>query len=63
MSRQRPGGRGQAGVDADDAGGDCTTTEHLLAAGRRRVATVAGPRDPIAGIDRHAGDRRPPGAR
>ena len=44
-------------VDADNAGGARAATEHLLARGRRRVATVTGPRDMIAGIDRYAGYR------
>jgi DNA-binding LacI/PurR family transcriptional regulator len=44
-------------VDADNAGGARAATAHLLAAGRRRVATVTGPRDMIGGIDRYAGYR------
>jgi len=44
-------------VDADNAGGAREATAHLLAAGRRRVATVTGPRDMIGGIDRYAGYR------
>ena len=45
-------------VDADNAGGAQAATAHLLGSGRRRVATVTGPRDMIAGIDRYAGYRR-----
>jgi DNA-binding LacI/PurR family transcriptional regulator len=44
-------------VDADNEGGARAATAHLLAAGRRRVATVTGPRDMIGGIDRYAGYR------
>jgi DNA-binding LacI/PurR family transcriptional regulator len=48
-------GRAVCYVDADNAGGARTATAHLLAQGRRRIATVTGPRDMIAGIDRYAG--------
>ncbi len=44
-------------VDADNTGGGQAATAHLLAAGRRRVATVTGPQDMVAGIDRLAGHR------
>jgi DNA-binding LacI/PurR family transcriptional regulator len=50
-------GRSVCYVDADNAGGARDATEHLLAGGRRRIATVSGPQDMIAGIDRHAGYR------
>ncbi|WP_448607764.1 LacI family DNA-binding transcriptional regulator [Geodermatophilus sp. URMC 60] len=50
-------GRRVCYVDADNAGGARAATEHLLAGGRRRVATVTGPRDMIAGIDRYEGYR------
>ncbi len=50
-------GRRVCYVDADNAGGARAATEHLLAGGRRRVATVTGPRDMIAGIDRSEGYR------
>ena len=49
--------RPSAYVDADNVGGGCTATEHLLALGRRVVGTVTGPADMVAGIDRHAGYR------
>ncbi|MGD9956672.1 MAG: LacI family DNA-binding transcriptional regulator [Candidatus Nanopelagicales bacterium] len=42
-------------VDADNRGGARAATEHLLARGRRRVATITGPRDMAAGNDRLAG--------
>jgi DNA-binding LacI/PurR family transcriptional regulator len=48
-------GRPAAYVDADNVGGGCAATEHLLTSGRRVVATVTGPADMVAGIDRHAG--------
>ena len=44
-------------VDADNRGGAVVATEHLLGIGRRRVATVTGPLDMIAGVDRYAGYR------
>jgi DNA-binding LacI/PurR family transcriptional regulator len=44
-------------VDADNAGGGALATSHLLAAGRRHVATVTGPLDMCAGQDRLAGYR------
>ncbi len=44
-------------VDADNAAGATTATEYLAAAGRRRIATVTGPLDMIAGVDRYAGYR------
>jgi DNA-binding LacI/PurR family transcriptional regulator len=48
-------GRPAAYVDADNVGGGRAATEHLLGIGRRVVATVTGPADMAAGIDRHAG--------
>ena len=44
-------------VDADNAGGARTAVGHLLRCGRRRVVTVAGPRDMAVGIDRLSGYR------
>jgi DNA-binding LacI/PurR family transcriptional regulator len=44
-------------VDADNIGGARTATGHLVRAGRRRVVTIAGPRDMTPGIDRLAGYR------
>lgn len=48
-------GRAVAYVDADNAGGAAVATRFLLEQGRRRIATVTGPMDMIAGVDRHAG--------
>jgi DNA-binding LacI/PurR family transcriptional regulator len=42
-------------VDADNRGGAERAVQHLIAGGRARVATVAGPRDMIPGVDRLAG--------
>ena len=44
-------------VDADNSGGAVLATRHLVDQGRRRIATVTGPRDMNAGIDRLAGFR------
>ena len=44
-------------VDADNAGGAEQGTAFLAGQGRRRIATVTGPGDMIAGIDRAAGYR------
>jgi DNA-binding LacI/PurR family transcriptional regulator len=44
-------------VDVDNVFGARQATEHLLASGRRRVATIAGPLDMTAGQDRLAGYR------
>jgi DNA-binding LacI/PurR family transcriptional regulator len=59
------GGTGGAGtgpaaewfVDIDNVGGGRQAVEHLLQAGRRRVATIAGPQDMGAGLARLAGYR------
>lgn len=42
-------------VDADNVGGGRLAAEHLLAAGRRRIATITGPQDMAVGRDRLAG--------
>ncbi|MEV0001152.1 LacI family DNA-binding transcriptional regulator [Micromonospora sp. NPDC050980] len=44
-------------VDVDHTGGVTRAVEHLIAAGRRRVATIAGPQDMVAGIERLIGYR------
>jgi DNA-binding LacI/PurR family transcriptional regulator len=45
-------------VDVDQLGGVEAAVRHLLGAGRRRIATIAGPQDMVAGVDRLAGYRR-----
>lgn len=44
-------------VDMDNRQGGCLATEHLIATGRQRIATIAGPSDMSAGIDRLEGWR------
>jgi DNA-binding LacI/PurR family transcriptional regulator len=44
-------------VDADNRGGARTATLHLIDGGRRRIATIGGPQDMVAGQDRLAGYR------
>ncbi len=44
-------------VDVDHFGGVAAAVRHLIASGRRRIATIAGPPDMVAGIDRLAGYR------
>lgn len=44
-------------VDVDNRQGARSAVAHLLAAGRRRIATIAGPADMPAGVDRLAGYR------
>jgi DNA-binding LacI/PurR family transcriptional regulator len=44
-------------VDVDHAGGVAMAVRHLLELGRTRIATIAGPQDMIAGIERMAGYR------
>ncbi|KGM13031.1 LacI family transcriptional regulator, partial [Cellulomonas bogoriensis 69B4 = DSM 16987] len=44
-------------VDVDNVGGARAATEHLLSTGRRRIGTIAGPQDMVAGLDRLAGWR------
>jgi DNA-binding LacI/PurR family transcriptional regulator len=44
-----------ASVDVDNIAGARTGVEHLLSIGRRKIATVAGPLDMTAGIDRLTG--------
>jgi DNA-binding LacI/PurR family transcriptional regulator len=49
-------------VDVDNVEGGRMATEHLLERGRRRIATIAGPLDMPAGIDRLRGWREALGA-
>lgn len=44
-------------VDADNRGGARRAVQHLLASGRKSIATIAGPPDVSAGVDRLAGYR------
>jgi DNA-binding LacI/PurR family transcriptional regulator len=44
-------------VDADNRDGGRRATAHLVQRGRRRIATITGPKDMVAGIDRLAGYR------
>jgi DNA-binding LacI/PurR family transcriptional regulator len=44
-------------VGVDNVGGAAAAVRHLLAGGRTRIATIAGPQDMIGGIDRLAGYR------
>ena len=44
-------------VDVDHEGGVSTAVQHLIASGRRRIATIAGPQDMVAGIERLIGYR------
>lgn len=52
-----PRGTAASFVDADNRQGAHTAVEHLVAGGRRVVATIAGPRDMAPGVDRLAGYR------
>ena len=55
----RPLGRTAAPfVDADNFNGGLLATRHLVSLGRRRIATIAGPHDMAAGLDRLSGWRR-----
>ncbi|MFV2126030.1 LacI family DNA-binding transcriptional regulator [Micromonospora sp. LOL_013] len=56
----RPMGQVSAGVpyvDVENEAGAERAVRYLLESGRRRVATIAGPQDMIAGVDRLAGYR------
>ncbi|HST83181.1 MAG TPA: LacI family DNA-binding transcriptional regulator [Kineosporiaceae bacterium] len=44
-------------VDADNVGGAGLAVAHLVSTGRRRIATIHGPQDMIAGLHRLAGYR------
>ncbi|MGW0431370.1 LacI family DNA-binding transcriptional regulator [Micromonospora sp. NPDC003197] len=45
-------------VDVDHIGGVSRAVRHLLDSGRQRIATIAGPQDMVAGIERLTGYRR-----
>lgn len=56
----RPSGNGNGNVtyvDVDNIGGARLAVEHLVATGRKRIATVSGPLDMGAGVDRLQGYR------
>lgn len=61
----RPLARGLdvASVDHDNRGGAAMAARHLLAVGRERIGTVAGPQDMAAGVDRLEGFREGLGPR
>ncbi|MEW2475588.1 LacI family DNA-binding transcriptional regulator [Micromonospora gifhornensis] len=44
-------------VDVDQVAGVTKAVRHLIGTGRRRIATIAGPQDMVAGIERLAGYR------
>ncbi|MCO1596558.1 LacI family transcriptional regulator [Micromonospora sp. RHAY321] len=44
-------------VDVDHVGGVTAAVRHLIDSGRRRIASIAGPQDMVAGIERLAGYR------
>ncbi|OLB77321.1 MAG: LacI family transcriptional regulator [Actinobacteria bacterium 13_2_20CM_2_71_6] len=49
--------RGLSYVDVDNVGGAFAAVGHLLQRGRRRIATITGPQDSVAGVDRLTGYR------
>ena len=51
----RPPSAGSSYVDVDNRNGAGLAVQHLLDAGRRQVATIAGPQDMAPGADRLAG--------
>lgn len=55
MAGRPPEGVDAGFVDADNVGGARLAVAHLIAGGRRVVATVAGPADMVPGADRRAG--------
>src|SRR5262245_32009980 len=65
VAMERPLGRASVPiVGVDSIAGAATAVRHLLDRGRTRIATIAGPQDMPAGIDRLAGYQRDlPGAR
>jgi DNA-binding LacI/PurR family transcriptional regulator len=57
VSAGRPGDAAFTYVDPDDRGGAERAVRHLLDAGRRTIATIAGPKDTSTGLDRLDGYR------
>lgn len=57
VGRPFSGGDNLSYVDADNRGGAERAVRYLIASGRTRIATVAGPRDMAPGVDRLAGYR------
>ncbi len=51
----RPPADGLTYVDVDNRAGAASAVQHLAEAGRRRIATIAGPQDMAAGVDRLLG--------
>lgn len=61
MCSGRPLGRATVEVpyvDVDQIGGVVSAVRHLLDSGRKRIATISGPQDMVAGIDRLTGYRQ-----
>jgi DNA-binding LacI/PurR family transcriptional regulator len=57
VGRPWSAGEGMSYVDVDNAHAARVGTEHLIAAGCTKIATIAGPLDMAAGVDRLAGWR------
>ena len=51
----RPPAEGITYVDVDNRAGAASAVQHLTDTGRRRIATIAGPQDMAAGVDRLLG--------
>jgi DNA-binding LacI/PurR family transcriptional regulator len=51
----RPPADGTTYVDVDNRAGAASAVQHLADVGRRRIATIAGPQDMAAGVDRLLG--------
>jgi LacI family transcriptional regulator len=52
---RRPNDWHTTSVDVDNSGGARVAVRHLLRLGRQRIATITGPQNMIAGVDRLAG--------
>jgi DNA-binding LacI/PurR family transcriptional regulator len=57
LAARPPHGSAASYVDVDNRGGARAAVDHLVATGRRVIATIAGPADMAPGIDRLAGYR------